>query len=106
MSISTRPDVSGRLVSTMRRALPALAVVVLLVAAWQIYVEISGIRPQVLPSPGRVLSQGWDNREIIGGLEWVSEPKVLRFFFGRMKEIGYWQEELVKKFREDFGDSL
>ncbi len=31
--------------------------------------------------------------------------KALRFFFGRMKEIGYWQEELVKKFREDFGDS-
>ena len=48
----------------------------------------------------------WDNREIIGGLEWTSEPKVLRFFFGRMKEIGYWQEELVKKFRADFGDSL
>ncbi|MFE5647212.1 ABC transporter permease [Rhodococcus sp. NPDC056516] len=70
MSISTRPDVSGRLVSTMRRALPALAVVVLLVAAWQINVEISGIRPQVLPSPGRVLSQGWDNREIISGHAW------------------------------------
>jgi len=48
----------------------------------------------------------WDNRELIGGLEWISEPKVLRFFFGRMKEIGYWQEELVKKFRQDFGDSL
>ncbi len=48
----------------------------------------------------------WDNREIIGGLEWTNEPKVLRFFFGRMKEIGYWQEELVKKFRADFGDSL
>ena len=48
----------------------------------------------------------WDNRELIGGLEWEYEPKVLRFFFGRMKEIGYWQEELVKKFREDFGDSL
>ncbi len=48
----------------------------------------------------------WDNRELIGGLEWTNEPKVLRFFFGRMKEIGYWQEELVKKFRQDFGDSL
>lgn len=32
--------------------------------------------------------------------------KVLRFFFGRLEEIGYWQEDLVKKFREDFGDSL
>ncbi|MBQ7572581.1 MAG: tryptophanase [Bacteroidaceae bacterium] len=48
----------------------------------------------------------YDNREIIGGLRWVDEPKVLRFFFGRMKEIGHWQEDLVAKFREDFGDSL
>ena len=43
---------------------------------------------------------------LIGGLRWTYEPKVLRFFFGRMEEIGYWQEDLVKKFREDFGDSL
>ena len=48
----------------------------------------------------------WDNREIIGGLKWVEEPAVLRFFFGRLKEIGHWQEELVTKFKEDFGDSL
>ena len=48
----------------------------------------------------------YDNRELIGGLKWVDEPKVLRFFFGRLGEIGYWQEELAKKFREDFGDSL
>ena len=48
----------------------------------------------------------WDNRELIGGLQWVSEPKVLRFFFGRLAEIGYWQEDLVKKFRADFGESL
>ena len=48
----------------------------------------------------------YDNRDMIGGLEWVEEPKVLRFFFGRLKEIGYWQEDLAKKFREDFGESL
>lgn len=48
----------------------------------------------------------WDNRNLIGGLEWVEEPSVLRFFFGRLKEIGYWQEELAEKFRKDFGDSL
>jgi len=48
----------------------------------------------------------WDNRNLIGGLTWVSEPKVLRFFFGRLKEIGRWQEDLVAKFKEDFGDSL
>lgn len=48
----------------------------------------------------------WDNRSLIGGLEWTEEPEVLRFFFGRMKEIGHWQEELAEKFRKDFGDSL
>lgn len=48
----------------------------------------------------------WDNRSLIGGLKWVEEPSVLRFFFGRLKEIGYWQEELAAKFRQDFGDSL
>ncbi len=48
----------------------------------------------------------WDNRELIGGLKWVEEPDVLRFFFGRLKEIGRWQEDLADKFRADFGDSL
>ena len=48
----------------------------------------------------------YDNRELIGGLEWVEEPSVLRFFFGRLKEKGYWQEQLAEKFRKDFGESL
>lgn len=48
----------------------------------------------------------WDKRSIIGGLEWTEEPAVLRFFFGRMKEIGYWQEQLAEEFRKDFGESL
>jgi tryptophanase len=36
----------------------------------------------------------------------VEEPKVLRFFFGRLAAIGDWQQKLAAKFREDFGDSL
>ena len=48
----------------------------------------------------------WDNRSLIGGLEWVEEPTVLRFFSGRLKEKGYWQEQLAEKFRKDFGESL
>ncbi len=48
----------------------------------------------------------WKNRDLIGGLRFVEEPKVLRFFFGRLEPIGDWQERLVAKFREDFGDSL
>jgi tryptophanase len=48
----------------------------------------------------------YDNRELVHGLEFVEEPSSLRFFFGRLKPVDDWQEKLVAKFREDFGDSL
>ncbi|GCE41450.1 Hydroxymethylpyrimidine ABC transporter, transmembrane component [Rhodococcus wratislaviensis] len=47
--------------------LPAVVVVALLVIAWQVYVTVSGIRPQVLPSPLRVVQQGWRARDAISG---------------------------------------
>ncbi|MDR0849111.1 MAG: tryptophanase [Propionibacteriaceae bacterium] len=46
------------------------------------------------------------NRRIVGGLTWVEEPEILRFFYGRLAPIGDWHHELVAKFRADFGDSL
>ncbi|MGB2719215.1 MAG: ABC transporter permease [Rhodococcus sp. (in: high G+C Gram-positive bacteria)] len=51
--------------ASLRWAWPALTVVVLIIATWQVYVQISGIRPQVLPSPGRVVVQGWAQRDAI-----------------------------------------
>ncbi len=48
----------------------------------------------------------YDNRNLIGGLTFIEEPKVLRFFFGKLAPVNNWQINLVKKFREDFGDSL
>ena len=47
----------------------------------------------------------YDNRELIGGLQWIDEPRVLRFFFGRLKPVGDWQKKLIEKFQVDFGDS-
>lgn len=48
----------------------------------------------------------YNNRDLVGGLEWVYEPSTLRFFFGRLKQTGNWQETLAAKFRADFGESL
>ncbi|WP_043661259.1 ABC transporter permease [Nocardia thailandica] len=49
----------------LRWALPSVITVAVLVAVWQIYAMTSGIRPQVLPSPLRVLRQGWAHRDEI-----------------------------------------
>ncbi|MDR2373594.1 MAG: tryptophanase [Bifidobacteriaceae bacterium] len=46
------------------------------------------------------------NRRLVGGLRWIEEPEILRFFYGRLEPIGDWAHELVAKFRADFGDSL
>jgi tryptophanase len=48
----------------------------------------------------------FENRDLIGGLKWVEEPAVLRFFMGRLEPISDWTEKLIAKFKEDFGDSL
>lgn len=48
----------------------------------------------------------YDNRELIGGMSFVEEPKVLRFFFGKLEAKTDWPEQLAAKFRADFGDSL
>ena len=46
------------------------------------------------------------NRRLIGGMRFVEEPDILRFFFGRLEPLTDWPSALVAKFREDFGDSL
>jgi tyrosine phenol-lyase len=48
----------------------------------------------------------YHNRSLVGGIRFVEEPPVLRFFTGRLESIGNWPEKLVAKFKADFGDSL
>jgi tryptophanase len=48
----------------------------------------------------------YKNRQLVGGLRFVEEPAVLRFFNGRLEATSDWPTKLVKKFKEDFGESL
>jgi tyrosine phenol-lyase len=46
----------------------------------------------------------YDHRKLIGGLTFVQEPPVLRFFFGRMEAIDNWGQKLVDAYKNDFGE--
>lgn len=48
----------------------------------------------------------YHNRDLVGGLRFVEEPQVLRFFMGRLEPTSDWPQKLVEKFKADFGDSL
>jgi tyrosine phenol-lyase len=46
----------------------------------------------------------YDHRDLIGGLKFVEEPPLLRFFFGKMEAIGNWGQKLVDAYKNDFGE--
>ena len=48
----------------------------------------------------------YENRNLIGGLRFEHEPKILRFFLGKLAPLSDWQEKLTEKFSRDLSNSL
>lgn len=67
----------GGVAAVLRRVLPALLTVAALVAVWQVYVQTSGISPQILPSPLRVVEQGWAHRDDLALHSWATVRETL-----------------------------
>jgi len=53
--------------TALRRALPSIALLVLIVAGWEIAARVLAIDPVVLPAPSRILSALWDARGAAAG---------------------------------------
>jgi tyrosine phenol-lyase len=45
-----------------------------------------------------------ENRRLVHGLKFAYEPKVLRFFFGKMTPVDDWAKQLAAACRADFGE--
>jgi tryptophanase len=47
----------------------------------------------------------YNHRKLVKGLKWVSEPPVLRFFFGRMEALDGWGSNLRDAFKKELGSA-
>jgi len=52
--------------------LPPIIIVVIVMVAWEVLVDTTGLRPQVLPSPSRVVTQGAQQLPAILGHTWAT----------------------------------
>jgi tyrosine phenol-lyase len=48
----------------------------------------------------------YKHRDLVGGLQFIEEPKVLRFFFGRLAPLENWGSKLAEAFRAEFGSDV
>jgi tyrosine phenol-lyase len=48
----------------------------------------------------------YKHRDLVGGLKFLHEPPVLRFFTGKLEAVGNWQKKLAEAFIADFGPNF
>jgi tryptophanase len=49
------------------------------------------------------LSWLFHHKDLVGGLKFVEEPPILRFFFGKLEALDNWGARLAEAFKKDFG---
>lgn len=74
------PAMFRTLLTSIRQGLPAIFSVAAALAAWEIYVRVSGISALVLPAPSRVISQIAANRELLWANTWPTLQATLTGF--------------------------
>ncbi|MEU8578557.1 ABC transporter permease [Streptomyces asoensis] len=62
---SAAPRRSGPLRRALSAGWPPVLVLAVLLAVWQVWTTAAHVDPTVLPSPGRVIGQGWENRQAL-----------------------------------------
>ncbi|MDR1065910.1 MAG: tryptophanase [Clostridiales bacterium] len=48
----------------------------------------------------------YENRKLVGGLRFVEEPFMLRFFIGKLEPVSDWSQKLRDAFVSDFGSEM
>lgn len=66
--------------SRLRRALPPLALVGALVAAWELAARAFGIEDYLLPAPGEIAEALWTDRALLAPDAWVTLKEVVAGF--------------------------
>jgi len=66
-----------RVLGALSNALPPLFVLVVLIVAWQVYVDVSGISKVTLPAPTRIADGFWSNRDVLSHHAWVTLQETL-----------------------------
>lgn len=74
---SPPPRRPSRIVRFAKRVGPPLAFALLVLAVWQLYATVGGIKESSLPKPTQVASSLWENRTLLLDNAWVTIKEIL-----------------------------
>lgn len=74
---SPPPRRPSKLVRFAKRAGPPIIFALLVLAAWQLYASVGGIKESSLPKPTQVATALWDNRTLLMDNAWVTVKEIL-----------------------------